>query len=113
VDARVELPRLPGRPAPDARPAHAGQGEAARRAPAHLRRAVVRGLARELSYRWGVPRFRGQLIQAIPHPLRAIEGATSKHFTRGARTRGKKLACAVTARNAGGDWTVFSKSVAG
>jgi secreted trypsin-like serine protease len=71
------------------------------------------GSPAKLSYRWGVPRFRGQLIQAIPHPLRAIKGATSKHFTRGARTRGKKLACAVTAKNAGGDWTLFSKSVAG
>jgi hypothetical protein len=43
------------------------------------------GSPAKLSYRWGVPRFRGQLIQAIPHPLRAIEGATSTHFTRGAR----------------------------
>ena len=72
------------------------------------------GSPAKLSYRWGVPRFRGQLIQAMPHPLRLIKGATSRHFTRGgARTRGKKLACAVTAKNAGGDWTVFSKSIAG
>ncbi len=72
------------------------------------------GSAAKLSYRWGIPRFPGQLIQAMPHPLRAIEGATTRHFTRGgSRTRGKKLACAVTAKNAGGDWTVFSQSVAG
>jgi hypothetical protein len=71
------------------------------------------GSPARLSYRWGIPRFRGQLIQAMPHPLRPIKGATSKHFTRGAHTRGKKVACAVTAKNAGGDWTVFSKSIAG
>jgi hypothetical protein len=72
-----------------------------------------RGSPAKLSYQWGIPRFRGQLIQAMPHPMRAIKGATTKRFTRGARTRGKKIACAVTAKNAGGDWTVFSKSVAG
>jgi secreted trypsin-like serine protease len=71
------------------------------------------GSPAKLSYQWGVPRFRGQLIQAIPHPMSAIKGATLRHFTRGARTRGKKIACAVTAKNAGGDWTVFSKSVKG
>ena len=72
------------------------------------------GSPAKLSYHWGVPRFPGQLIQAMPDPLRLIKSATSRHFTRGgSRTRGKKLACAVTAKNAGGDWTVFSKSVAG
>jgi hypothetical protein len=46
--------------------------------------------------------------------MRPIKGATSKHFTRGgSRTRGEKVACAVTAKNAGGDWTVYSRTVAG
>jgi hypothetical protein len=73
------------------------------------------GSPAKLSYQWGVPRFKGRrLIQAQPHPMHPITGATSAHFTRGGRrTRGRKLACAVTARNAGGDWTVYSRTVAG
>jgi secreted trypsin-like serine protease len=48
------------------------------------------------------------------HPLTLIKGATTKRFKRGtSKTRGKKLACAVTAANAGGSWTVYSPSVAG
>jgi secreted trypsin-like serine protease len=50
----------------------------------------------------------------IARPLRLIKGATSPRFTRGgARTRGRRIACKVTARNAGGSWTVYSRSVAG
>jgi secreted trypsin-like serine protease len=72
------------------------------------------GSPAKLSYQWGIPRFKGRLIQQIPHPMRPIKGATSKHFTRGgSRTRGEKVACAVTAKNAGGDWTVYSRTVAG
>jgi secreted trypsin-like serine protease len=71
---------------------------------------AFKGSPARLSYAWGVPRFPGQLVQDMPHPLRRIKGANSKHFTRG---RGGKLACAVTARNASGSWTVYSRTVAG
>jgi secreted trypsin-like serine protease len=71
---------------------------------------TLKGSPARLSYAWGVPRVRGQLAQAMPHPLKRIKGATSKHFTRG---RGGKVVCAVTARNASGSWTVYSRTVGG
>jgi secreted trypsin-like serine protease len=71
---------------------------------------AFKGSPARLSYAWGVPRFPGQLVQEMPHPLRRIKGATAKTFSRG---RGGKLACAVTARNASGSWTVYSRTVAG
>jgi secreted trypsin-like serine protease len=72
------------------------------------------GSKARLRYRWGVARFKGQLIQQIPHPLTLVTGATSRRFTTGGRaTRGKKIACRVRAINSGGRWTVFSPSVAG
>jgi secreted trypsin-like serine protease len=71
---------------------------------------AFKGSPARLSYAWGVPRFPGQLTQAMPHPLKRIEGATAKTITRG---RGGKLACAVTARNASGSWTVYSRTIAG
>ena len=67
-----------------------------------------------VSYRWGVARFKGQLVPEMPHPITPIKGATKRTFRPGgAATRGKKIACEVRARNAGGHWTVFSPSVAG
>jgi hypothetical protein len=44
---------------------------------------------------------------AVPHPLRLIKGATSRPFT---RRDGKKVVCKVTARNAGGSFTVYSRA---
>jgi secreted trypsin-like serine protease len=75
---------------------------------------AFKGSPATLSYAWGVPRYRGQLIQEMPQPLKRIKGATSARFTRGtSTTRGRKLACAVTARNASGRWTVYSRTVTG
>lgn len=74
---------------------------------------AFKGSESKLSYRWGIPRYRGHLIQDQPHPINAIKGATSNRFTRTSRTRGKKIACEVTASNGGGKWTVYSPSVAG
>jgi secreted trypsin-like serine protease len=71
---------------------------------------AFKGSPARLSYAWGVPRMRGQLTQAMPRPLKRIKGATTRHFTRG---RGGRLACAVTARNASGSWTVYSHTVPG
>jgi hypothetical protein len=72
------------------------------------------GSPSRVRYRWGFPRFPGQLVQEMPDPLKPIKGATSKTFTTGhARTRGRRIACEVRAANAGGHWTVFSPSVAG
>jgi Trypsin len=72
------------------------------------------GSKAKLEYAWGVARFKGQLIQQIPHPLKLVHGARSRSFTTGGkRTRGHKIACRVRARNAGGHWTTFSPSVAG
>jgi secreted trypsin-like serine protease len=72
------------------------------------------------------PSFEGSpASSATAGASRASAASSSRRFrTRCARSRarrprtsraarGKKLACAVTAKNAGGDWTVFSKSVAG
>ena len=74
---------------------------------------AFKGSESKLSYRWGIPRYRGHLIQDQPHPINAIKGATSNRFKRTSRTRGKKIACEVTASNGGGKWTVYSPSVAG
>jgi hypothetical protein len=74
---------------------------------------VFKGSPGKITYAWGVPRFAHQLIQDQSHPLRVYKGATSAHFTRSARTRGKKLACAVTSTNASGKWIVYSQTVAG
>jgi secreted trypsin-like serine protease len=72
------------------------------------------GSPARLSFRWGIARFKGQLIEAIPHPLKLIAGATKRTFTTGGgRTRGKKIACRVRATNGGGKWTLFSPSVRG
>ena len=72
------------------------------------------GSMAKVRFAWGIARFKGQLIQQIPHPLKLIAGATSSRFTTGGRaTRGKKIACRATAVNAGGSWTVFSPSVRG
>jgi secreted trypsin-like serine protease len=72
------------------------------------------GSPARVSYRWGVARFKGQLIPEIPHPLTLIKGATKRTFTTGGKaTRGKKIACQIHAVNAGGEWTVYSPSVAG
>src|SRR3954447_2278848 len=64
------------------------------------------GSPARIRYQWGVPRFSFQLTQELPHPLRPIKGATSRHFTRRGRA---KVVCRVTARNAGGSWTVYSR----
>jgi hypothetical protein len=70
------------------------------------------GSKAKLRYAWGVARFKGQLIQEIPHPLKLV--AAGRRFTTGGkRTRGKQIACRVRARNAGGHWTTFSPSVPG
>jgi secreted trypsin-like serine protease len=75
---------------------------------------TFKGSPAKLTYAWGFPRYRGQLVQEMPRPLKRIKGATSARFTRGtAKTSGRKLACAVTARNASGSWTVYSRTVAG
>src|SRR3954452_20213651 len=67
------------------------------------------GSPARVSYRWGIPRVKGQLVPEIPHPLTAIKGATKRTFTTGrAATRGKKVACETRAQNAGGHWTLFS-----
>jgi hypothetical protein len=71
------------------------------------------GSPSRVSYRWGVARFPGQLIPEMPHPIRPIKGATKRTFKPGKATHGKKIACQVTAANAGGHWTVYSPSVAG
>jgi secreted trypsin-like serine protease len=63
-----------------------------------------------VTYQWGVPRFPGQLVHEMPHPLRPIKGATKRTLKRTGR---KQVACAVTAANASGKWTVYSPSVAG
>jgi len=72
------------------------------------------GSPAKITYQWGIPRFKGHLIPQQPHPLAAIKGATKTRFETGTkRSRGKKLACAVTATNASGHWTVYSPTVAG
>jgi hypothetical protein len=72
------------------------------------------GSPAKLSFQWGVARFKGQLIQSIPHALKPIARATKRTFTTGGRApRGKQIACRVRAHNAGGHWTVFSPSVRG
>jgi hypothetical protein len=93
-----------------------------------LRKASLKGYGRRLTcvapkfggspsrvrYRWGIPRFRGQLIPEMPDPLKLIKGATSRSFTTGRPgTRGKKVACEVRATNAGGHWHLYSPSVTG
>ena len=88
-----------------------------RRSGAHRLTCVAptfEGSPARLHFRWGIARFKGQLIQAIPHPLKLITGAAKRSFTTGGRrSRGKKIACRVRAANAGGNWTVFSPSVSG
>ena len=75
---------------------------------------AFKGSPATLTYAWGIPRFSGQLIREMPRPLKRIKGATFPRFTRGtAKSRGRRLACAVTARNASGSFTVYSRSVAG
>jgi hypothetical protein len=54
------------------------------------------GSPAQLRYHWGAP-----------HPRRLIKGATSRHFT---RHGGAKVFCKVTARNAGGSFTVYSRA---
>ena len=67
----------------------------------------------KISYRWGTT-TRKQPLSDDPHPMTPIKGATKSTFKRGtSKTRGKKLACSVTATNASGPWTVYSPSVAG
>jgi hypothetical protein len=70
------------------------------------------GSPAKVTYRWGVARFKGQLVAEMPHPITPIKGATKRTFrSGGAATRGKKIACEVRASNAGGHWIVFSPSV--
>ncbi|MDA0159398.1 serine protease [Solirubrobacter ginsenosidimutans] len=72
------------------------------------------GSPAKITYHWGIPRFKGHLIPQQPHPLTAIKGATTSRFKTGTtKTRGKQLACSVTATNASGHWTVYSPTVAG
>jgi hypothetical protein len=68
------------------------------------------GTKPKITFRWGVPRYKHQLIQQQPHPIAPIKGATKKTYTRTGR---QKVACEVTAANASGKWTVYSPSVAG
>ncbi|HEY6890779.1 MAG TPA: hypothetical protein VI300_23445, partial [Solirubrobacter sp.] len=64
----------------------------------------------KITFRWGVPRYKHQLIQEQPHPITAIKGATKSTYKRTGR---KQVACEVTAANASGKWTVYSPSVPG
>jgi hypothetical protein len=45
--------------------------------------------------------------------MKAIKGATQSTFKRTRRTKGKKLACRVSATNASGTFRLFSPSVPG
>jgi secreted trypsin-like serine protease len=67
----------------------------------------------KVGYQWGVPRVRGRLTSDIPNPMKAIKGATQSTFKRTRRTKGKKLACRVSATNASGTFRLFSPSVPG
>ncbi len=76
---------------------------------------AFRGSKAKLTYAWGVPRVSGQLVQGISHPMRPLKGATTRHYLRGGHAPREipMLACAVTATNASGSWTVYSPSVVG
>jgi secreted trypsin-like serine protease len=72
------------------------------------------GSPARIGYRWGVANFKGQLVPEMPNPITPIKGATKRTFKPGGKaTHGKKIACQVRAANAGGEWTVYSPSVAG
>ena len=75
------------------------------------RAPAFEGSPAKLTYAWGVPRYPHSVLREIRNPLAVYKGATSKHFTVGARSRGRKLVCAVTARNAAGTWTVYSTAL--
>ena len=82
------------------------------------------GSAAKLTYQWGIA-ARGyaksltstlnsnpgaNLTTPLTTPL---HGATAKTFVTGrAHSRGKRVACAVTASNASGSWTVYSRRAA-
>jgi secreted trypsin-like serine protease len=65
----------------------------------------------KVTYAWGVPRYPDSVLRELPHPLVRYKGATAKHFTVSARSRGRKLVCAVTATNAAGRWTAYSAAI--
>jgi secreted trypsin-like serine protease len=71
------------------------------------------GSPAKLRYRWGIPNYSFPLRADLSNPIRLLKHARSRRFTRTHATHGKKIACEVTASNAGGSWTVFSRSVRG
>jgi hypothetical protein len=72
-----------------------------------------RGSPARLHYQWGVPNYSFPLRQDLKDPMRPLKGAHTRRLTRGRATHGKHVACRVTASNAGGSWTVYSRTVRG